>query len=245
MQMSQQEPPRTTINDMPVEILLEIGKNLRSRKDYRNLCYIKSFQRVARELLYDCCGVNCDVVALMMTVLRFPELGALIRKLTLSASSYRNFREPTPEEIELIKKYVHGLGLGLSELQRWIRICDECLNDGHNGYCVKRGIIFALLLLNTPNVTSFYICCPLYWRPFVHRISPDFPWQVVTQHYWAVAFPPHGHCLTRPPPVFQNLKSISIRAKSIDVPQLAPLFKLKSLRELDVWGATDRHASVS
>jgi hypothetical protein len=175
MQMSQQEPPRTTINDMPVEILLEIGKNLRSRKDYRNLCYIKSFQRVAIELLYDCCGVNCDVVALMMT--------ALIRKLTLSASSYCNFREPTPEEIELIKKYVHGLGFGLSELQRWIRICDECLNDGHNGYCAKRGIMFALLLLNTPNVASFYTYYPSYWRPFVHEINSDFPWQAVTQHY--------------------------------------------------------------
>jgi len=43
MQMSQQELSRTTINDMPEEILLEIGKNLGSWKDYSSPCYIRYF----------------------------------------------------------------------------------------------------------------------------------------------------------------------------------------------------------
>lgn len=166
--MSQQEPPRTTVNDMPDEILLEIGKNLRSRKDYCSLCYIKSFQRVARELLYDSCDVDCDLVALLRTALRFPELGALIRTLDLSKLSHYNVREPTPEDIEQIKTYVYSLGLSYSELQRWIRGCDSDVNDRHNGHFAQRGIIFALLLLNAPTISDL--------RRLVARLATLYSW---------------------------------------------------------------------
>src|SRR4051812_35967203 len=102
------ERPRKTINDFADEILMAICKNLYSQSDLYNLCLVTPFKQVATELLYHTCNSRSrkfSLIALLSTVLRHPELAALIRGLDLTIEAHTAIPVANIKEVQFFIKH--------------------------------------------------------------------------------------------------------------------------------------------
>jgi hypothetical protein len=217
-----EERLRTSVNDCPDEILLQITKYLNSRRDYYYLCLVKPFQRVATELLYYAL-FTCNLAALLRTVLECPERAPLIRYLCIDRSGFMDCPAPSNGEMKLFEEHISDLDLYASDEKRWIKD----LNSRESMF----GIVSALLLLRVPKLISFNTDGTAGWGSHDQSYAPM---EFGTPVYWTIAFPQVGDMFTRsPPPRFEQLRKINVCGATIYIPQLASLFYLETLRELN------------
>jgi hypothetical protein len=217
----------TSIIDCPDEVLLQITKYLKSRRDYYNLCLVKPFQRVATELLYY--GLyTCNLAALLRTVLECPERAPLIRYLCIDRYGFMECPDPSNDEMKLFEEHIRDLDLYASDEKRWIKD----LNSRESMF----GIVSALLLLRVPKLITFNTDGTAGWGP---NVQSHAPMEFGTPVYWTIAFPQVGDMFTRsPPPRFEQLRKINVCGATVYIPQLASLFYLETLRELNARDVT-------
>jgi len=202
---------------------MEIAKHLHSQKDFYNLCLVKQFRRVATELLYHTCGSPANLAKLLRTVLQHPDLATRIRDLELTYE--RNMQAQVTvavEESELFIRHFKAIGLRPMRQVRWI--------DALKNVETLSGFIRAALLVHAPNLISMAFYARTIW------LGRDFtkpPESVDLDNFWKMMLHPTITALgSLPSPNFHNLRKIFINDKPIHVSRIAPLFYLKSLREL-------------
>jgi hypothetical protein len=226
----------TTINDLPQEMLLEIVKQIHgSQKALYNLCLVKPFNAAATEALYQSEHIYRTEGTgrlLLRTLLENPKLAALVRHLRLTPScihislaSHREELAIPPEEVELFRRAVDGLNLSDSEdSEGW----KETINSRR---CT--GVLCALLMLHTPNVTS------ITFKDHCLGWSPSDPYDVQSWDWWEAAIPRHKSFFTSASPQpFSRLKEMRVN-DALTMIQVASIMRLPALEKLTIWGVTD------
>jgi hypothetical protein len=165
----------------------------------------------------------------LRTLLKKPELAALVRELSLDPSCH-HFSYHSGEKTRI--------GMQTRDVQLFCRaVHDLRITDTNNTTrwtdCIKardcNSAISAILVLHTPNITSLGTsgyCCG--WRPFGEY---DYP----APKYWEAAIPRNDNFFAQKPfNIFSKLKEVQV--SDIVMVQLASIMRLPALDKLTVCG---------
>ncbi|KAF2006366.1 hypothetical protein P154DRAFT_559440 [Amniculicola lignicola CBS 123094] len=239
---SHQKRIRTTLNDLPNELLLLILDFLPNYEDpalrrtypydpeHERRCWLGNRSQylatllplsstchrlhslVAEKLYSDYDSALASPYLFLRTVISNPNIARLVRSVSFQPDYVyhdgprRKFRHPTVSDRGIIKSGLKALGL--SGWKSWATHCNEGVNQEY---------ILATILMYTTNVKTvdyrrgYGVSVP-QWLTLIKSVTSRNPFGQ-----------PHD---------FAHLQSVQIDAQSLGSSQLAPLFRLPSLRHL-------------
>ncbi|KAF2010597.1 hypothetical protein BU24DRAFT_427713 [Aaosphaeria arxii CBS 175.79] len=224
------EPPmvEATLDGLPTELLLNIIENLPALnlKDFQLATLLslsqtnRHFYHLVQPSLY--AGYNsffCNPYLFLRTVMSNPVAAQRVRNLNLNYGTGvhedRKQYHPTLEDKRTLKGGFRGLGL-----LDWKTWATECNEDG-----VEQEILYAAILMHTPNVTSITVD------------DGKTPYQTPK---WIELM---GHALSgrsfEGMHKFPHLRSVSIDLGGLRLRQLSTLFRVPSLQQLKLIGLVE------
>ncbi|EUC41307.1 hypothetical protein COCMIDRAFT_106497 [Bipolaris oryzae ATCC 44560] len=229
---SRKQNSRATINDLPDELILAILGYLsdeeNSKKKILNAlslaCASRRFYRIAIAEAYALFDPHdCNAYPFLRTVILNPQLAALVKhvKRLIQFDHSNPVYEPTAQDKRVIKKAVQAL-----EIRHWRRWVDTCNNDPRS-----YEVMTAMILLFLPNIQT--IRYTGYDRSESLQDAPD----------WSFMMNEALGCENGKIHCFENLREVRIHARDVQLFTIAPLFRLPSLRMLELIGVLEFHRS--
>lgn len=205
-----------------------------THQDLYNLALVRPFNPAATTFLY--ASIRKDVhqgrglYRLLRTVLQKPQLGELIHSLDVpSHRDWVDHVEAVPEAFpRYLEKVVRGLRLTDDDEERWV--------EGLRSTQTREEVMAALLLLHTPNLTHLELFNSNDWSPFrIHSRDQEAP------KWWEAVFPHRGlpSFTCRLAPSYPHLTTLCVREFNLDMPKVSPLFRIPSLRRLELIDLTE------
>jgi hypothetical protein len=211
-----------TIDDLPDELILEIldylpGVNM----DHFQLPTLTSlsltnrrFHRMVAEKLFKTYNSHfCDPYAFLRTLVSNTLLASCVYNVNMTygpmAHSSRKQRMATAQDKRIIKEGMRHLGIpGWKE---WAAACNELNTDIE--------FLHSAILMHTPNIKSLTV-------QETYAICPRSPkWLELLRRASTATNPGRVH-------QFTHLRSIRVGVSQLKLSELAPLFRLQSLRRL-------------
>lgn len=227
-------------NDLPDEILLKIVELIHDDseqdpwKRLSNLSWInRKFHRVVNEKIYENYDYGLDPFLFLRTLVSKPELAALVKKVRYSFLDREleyygpidgdEVRKniPSDSDKEMINKKIK-----LSGYKKW----KELNLSGSNRQCQDEDLIlgtedddfFAAILMHTPNIRELQVYID------DHHFDPHGRWLELLENATCNPLTGPGRLHT-----FEHLRVVNVCCThGLHVADLAPLFKLRSLKHL-------------